>query len=134
MPDASTGRGTWQLRGGIRNGRSRLRADLDPLELRLRNYAESDEDRRKPVLQQIATTLLCGGRRTLRLEQAPTERPQYEGRTAFLGGAWPFAVFTVKLSRASARVQLHADGKATVETASHDIGTGTYTSLAAVAA
>ncbi len=44
------------------------------------------------------------------------------------------AVFTVKLSPASARVQLHADGTATVETASHDIGTGTYESLAGLAA
>src|SRR4051812_1250648 len=50
-----------------------------------------------------------------------------------VGWGMASAIFTVKLSPASARVQLHDDGRATVLTASHDIGTGTYTSLAQLA-
>jgi xanthine dehydrogenase YagR molybdenum-binding subunit len=44
------------------------------------------------------------------------------------------AVFLVKLSPASTRARLNADGSAVVSSATHDMGTGTYTSLAQVAA
>jgi xanthine dehydrogenase YagR molybdenum-binding subunit len=107
---------------------------LDPLELRLRNYAEIDEDRGKPFSSKALRACYLEAAERFGWKKRPQPVRSMRSGNLLLGWGMASAVFTVKLSPASARVQLRADGTATVFTASHDIGTGTYTSLAALAA
>ncbi len=109
-------------------------ANVDPLELRLRNYAERDEDRDKPFSSKSLRA--CYSEAAERFgwsRRLPEPRSTRRG-DALVGLGMASAIFMVKLSAASARVRLNPDGSAVVSSATHDIGTGTYTSLAQVAA
>lgn len=107
---------------------------LDPLEMRLRNYAERDEDRGKPFSSKSLRACYAEAAERFGWERRPcTPRVLREGHWQ-IGWGMASAIFTVKLSGATARVRLERDGTAVVSTASHDIGTGAYTALAQVAA
>ena len=100
---------------------------LDPLEVRLRNYAEIDRDRGKPFSSKSLRECY-----TVASEQFAWKNPPLSARSMregelLVGWGMASAIFTVKFSPASARVHLHDDGRATVLTAWHDIGMGTYT-------
>ncbi len=106
---------------------------LDPLEIRLRNYAETDEDRGKPFSSKSLRECYAVASEQFGWKNRPRATRSMKEGDRYLGWGMASANFTVKLSAASARIQLHDDGRATVLTASHDIGTGTYTSLAQLA-
>ncbi len=107
---------------------------LDPLELRLRNYAERDEDRNKPFSSKSLRE--CYAEAAERFDwkgRAPAPRSMRRNGV-LVGMGMASAIFFVKLSAASARVRVYSDGGVVASSATHDIGTGTYTSLAQVAA
>lgn len=106
---------------------------LDPLELRLRNYAERDEDRGKRFSSKSLRECYAVASEQFGWENRPRAVRSTKEGDLYLGWGMASANFSVKLSAASARVQLHDDGRGTVLTASQDIGTGTYTSLAQLA-
>jgi xanthine dehydrogenase YagR molybdenum-binding subunit len=103
---------------------------IDPIELRLRNYATEDQTENKPYTS--ADSL----RRCYQLVRQKLGKPGTpgEGKKRGLGFAahdwaggsgWP---------PAEVRVELGRDGSATVFTGTQDIGTGTRTALCQVAA
>ncbi|MGE5183549.1 MAG: xanthine dehydrogenase family protein molybdopterin-binding subunit [Acidobacteriota bacterium] len=110
-------------------------ANLDPLELRLRNYAAKDLHEDKPwsskslrECYKAAADKFGWARRSM----AP--RSMRDGKELV---GWGLATATYparQLTNASARCRLRADGTALVQTASHDLGTGTYTVMTQVAA
>ena len=109
-------------------------AKLDPLELRLRNYTETDEHEGKPFSSKKLRECYAQGAELFgwsRRSMAPGS--MRDGRTLI---GWGMATATYPMNRmpAKARVRLDADGRALVQTASQDLGTGTYTVLAQVAA
>jgi xanthine dehydrogenase YagR molybdenum-binding subunit len=107
---------------------------LDPLALRLRNYAERDEDLNKPFSSKsLRECYAVAAERFGWQKRPPKPRSMRRGGTQ-IGWGMASAVFLVKLSPASARIRLCPDGNAIIFSATHDIGTGTYTSLAQVAA
>lgn len=104
---------------------------LDPLELRLRNYAEIDEERNVPFSSKSLRQCYADAAARFRwAERSAAARSMRDGSKLF-GCGMASAIFPAKLSPASARVALHPDGTATVSSATHELGTGTLTLVAA---
>ena len=109
---------------------------IDPLEFRLRNYAETDPADRQAVFGQGAARMLRRGRQALRLGRAAAaSRGRCATRPATSSaGAWARRCFHAPMFQAEARATLRADGTALVETAGADMGQGAWTALAQIAA
>ena len=109
-------------------------AGVDPLEFRLRNYAEKDENENKSFSsKELRAAYELGAERFGWAGRPLAPRARREGRElvgwGMAAGAWETMVSTT-----SARAVLTADGRLEVATASADVGTGTYTIMAQVAA
>jgi xanthine dehydrogenase YagR molybdenum-binding subunit len=107
---------------------------MDPVELRLKNYAERDQNDRRPFSSKaLRECYRLGAERFGWSRRKSNPRSMREGNTLVgLGmatGAWD--AFQLP---ASARCVLNADGTATVSSATEDIGTGTYTVMTQIAA
>jgi len=107
---------------------------IDPLALRLKNYAERDPDEDKPwsskslreCYRRAAAEFGWSARRA-----APGS--VRDGRW-LVGFGMATAAYPARQSAASARAKLLADGSVVIQAGSQDIGTGTYTILAQIAA
>ena len=107
---------------------------LDPIELRLRNYAETDPNKKKPFSTKYLRECYRLGAERFGWERRPARpRSMRDGREligyGMAGGAYPAQIF-----KASASVTLSSDGTAIVRSGTHDMGQGTYTALAQIAA
>ncbi len=109
-----------------------IKLNMDPLELRLINYAETDE----------ASSLPWSSKHLREAYQTGAERFGWSKRDPKVGSmrngdlilGWGMATCTWPASRhaAEVRVRLMADGTARASCATQDIGTGTYTVFAEV--
>lgn len=107
---------------------------MDPLELRLRNYAERDPDEDKPWSSKSLRE--CYAQAAARFGWArrkPAPGSMRDGRL-WVGWGMATATYPARQSPASARVTLRKDGRVVVQTGSQDLGTGTYTILSQIAA
>jgi xanthine dehydrogenase YagR molybdenum-binding subunit len=107
---------------------------LDPMELRLRNYADQDQESGKPWSTRALREAYAEGARAFGwLRRDPRPRSMRDGRDLI---GWGMATGTYPRYRlpASAKVRVGTDGGVEVESGGVDIGTGTYTVLAQVAA
>ncbi|MGX1306289.1 xanthine dehydrogenase YagR molybdenum-binding subunit [Amorphus suaedae] len=107
---------------------------LDPVELRLRNYAERDQNEDKPFSsKELKACYRQGAERFGWSKRTAAPRSMREGREligyGMATGCWEAMMFPT-----SARAALRADGMLEVGTATADIGTGTYTILTQIAA
>ena len=107
---------------------------IDPLQLRLTNYADTDEGKNLPFSSkslrqcyQVAAERFAWDRRT------PDPRSmQSDGQLVGYGMAT--ATYPVMRFPAMARVALFGDGHVLVQSGTQDLGTGTYTTMSLVAA
>ncbi|MDQ2647307.1 MAG: xanthine dehydrogenase family protein molybdopterin-binding subunit [Myxococcota bacterium] len=107
---------------------------LDPLELRLRNYAERDPHEDKPwsskelrrCYQQAAERFGWAARR-------PDPGSQRDGKL-LVGWGMATATYPARQSAASASARIDREGRVLVQAGTQDIGTGTYTIMAQIAA
>ncbi|HVT07814.1 MAG TPA: xanthine dehydrogenase family protein molybdopterin-binding subunit [Polyangia bacterium] len=107
---------------------------VDPLELRLRNYAEHDPDSGHPFSSKsLRQCYRAGAERFGWARRHPKVGAMRDGRL-LVGWGMATATYPAGQSTAQATVRLKADGTAVVQTGSQDIGTGTYTILGQVAA
>jgi len=109
-----------------------IKLNLDPLELRLRNYAEVDESSNKAFSSKhLREAYQKGAERFGWSKRNPKVGSMRDG-SLVLG--WGMATCTWPAGRAPAevRVRLNADGTARASSATQDIGTGTYTVFAQV--
>ncbi|HEY2757807.1 MAG TPA: xanthine dehydrogenase family protein molybdopterin-binding subunit [Pseudolabrys sp.] len=107
---------------------------IDPVELRLRNDTDTDPFSGRPFsTRALRQCLTEGGARFGWSKRIPQPRSIHDGRY-LIGQGVAAAIFTHWRWPGKARVTLRADGSALVEAAAHDIGTGTYTVMAQVAA
>ena len=109
---------------------------MDPLELRRRNYADRDEHERKPYgskhlreCYQQAAARFGWARRN----PAPRSMRSEDGRL-LVGWGMATAAYPAKQMPAAARAILWSDGRLVVRAATHEIGTGTYTGMTQIAA
>jgi len=107
---------------------------IDPIELRLKNYAETDANDKKPFSsKELRACYRLGAEKFGWSGRDPRPRSMREGSTligwGMAGGVWDAFHVT-----ADAQAVLSADGKLTVRSAMSDIGTGTYTIMTQIAA
>ncbi len=107
---------------------------LDPLELRLRNYAETDPEHDRPWSSKgLRECYSEGAERFGWSARNPEPGSMRDGRW-LVGYGMATAAYSSHTWPTFARVRIRADGTAVVRCATTDIGTGTYTVMAQVAA
>jgi len=107
---------------------------MDPLALRLKNYAERDAAKDLPYsTKELRACYEQGAARFGWSARAPQPRARKEG-TEFVGWGMATGQWDALQMFARARAVLHADGRLEVSSAATDIGTGTYTVMAMIAA
>ena len=107
---------------------------LDPVELRLRNYAERDPMKDLPWSSKaLRECYRQGAERFGWSRRAPEPRAMRDGRE-LVGFGMATAIYHVARYPTSASATLFADGTATVRCATTDMGPGTCTSATQVAA
>jgi xanthine dehydrogenase YagR molybdenum-binding subunit len=107
---------------------------VDPVELRLRNDTDTDPYSGRPFsTRALRDSLTKGAARFGWDKRSPEPRSMHDGRY-LIGQGVAAAIFTHWRWPGKARVTLNGDGSGLVEAAAHDIGTGTYTVMAQVAA
>ncbi len=107
---------------------------VDPVELRLRNDTDTDPYSGRPFSTRALRKCLIEGAARFGWDKRTAEpRSMRDGRY-LIGQGVAAAIFTHWRWPGKARVTLNGGGSALVEAAAHDIGTGTYTVMAQVAA
>ena len=108
--------------------------NMDPVELRLRNYAERDEGENKPwSSKSLRECYRLGAERFGWAKRRAKPRSLREGH-ALIGYGMASATYPARQSGSSALARLQRDGNVLVQAGSQDIGTGTYTIMAQIAA
>src|SRR5687768_15201963 len=107
---------------------------IDPLELRLINYAETDPESGKPWSSKALRECYRLGAEKFGWKDRKFEpRSMRDGRL-LVGWGTATGVWGAFQRPATARITLRADGTAHVSSATSDIGPGTYTMMAMIAA
>ena len=107
---------------------------IDPVELRLRNYSERDENEDKAYTsKELRAAYKQGAERFGWSRRSPAPRSMREG-SELIGWGMATGVWEAQMMETSARATLKRDGTLTVATATADIGTGTYTIMTQIAA
>ena len=109
------------------------RLNLDPIELRRRNEPPVDPEKNHPFSSRRAVECMEQGARLFGWDKR-SGTPASDRRGEWWHGVGMAAASrTNQLMKSSARVSVDGQGKAIVETAMTDIGTGSYTILAQIA-
>jgi xanthine dehydrogenase YagR molybdenum-binding subunit len=107
---------------------------VDPIELRLRVYSDRDQNDDLPYTsKQLRECYRQGAEAFGWSKRNPEPRSMREGRE-LIGWGMASGVWEALQMPVAARVVLTANGHAEISTAASDIGTGTYTIVAQVAA
>jgi len=107
---------------------------LDPLALRLKNYAETDPSEGKPFSSKSLRQCYAEGARRFGWDKRPAKPRSLTRDGLLLGMGMATASYPANFSPASAVARMFPDGSAQVESGTIDLGTGTYTVMAQVAA
>ena len=108
--------------------------NVDPLQIRLINYAERDPDSGKPFSSKaLRECYRLGAEKFGWARRTMAPRSMRDGRL-LVGWGMATGVWGAWQNTASARITFRPDGSATVSTAATDIGPGTYTVVAMIAA
>ena len=107
---------------------------VDPIELRMRNEPDEDPSSRLPFsTRRLRECYQAGAREFGWHRRNPKPRSTRDGDW-LIGTGMAAAVYDTAGYPAQAHVRLHADGTALVQSATSDMGPGTYTSIPQVAA
>ena len=107
---------------------------MDPVEFRLKNYAEQDPEKQRPwSSKSLRECYRVGGERFGWSKRPLAPGSMREGNT-LIGWGMASSVYPVHRSKAAARARIHADGSILVESGTQDLGTGTYTIMTQIAA
>jgi xanthine dehydrogenase YagR molybdenum-binding subunit len=107
---------------------------VDPLELRLKNYAARDPDEDKPWSSKSLDSCYKNGAAAFGWFKRPKAVRATRDGHWLIGSGMATATYPARQMPASALARIKADGGVTVQTASHDLGTGTYTIMTQIAA
>ncbi|MDB5582060.1 MAG: aldehyde oxidase and xanthine dehydrogenase molybdopterin binding, partial [Bradyrhizobium sp.] len=108
--------------------------DLDPVELRVRNEPSEDPEKHIPFSSRHLVACMQEGARRFGWDKRNSKPGQIRDGHWLVGMGMAAATRGNPLLRSRANVRLDPDGNATVRMAMTDIGTGTYTILAQIAA
>jgi xanthine dehydrogenase YagR molybdenum-binding subunit len=107
---------------------------LDPLELRLRCYSERDQNEDKPYTSKQLRECYGQAAEAFGWSKRNPEPRSMRDASELVGWGMATGVWEALQMPMAARIALTANGSAEVSCAASDIGTGTYTILAQVAA
>ncbi len=108
-------------------------AGIDPLELRVVNHADRDDNERLPFSSKSLRDCYARGAEAIGWARRPHATRATRRGDKLVGIGMATASYPARMLPANARVRV-ADGKAVVQIATADLGTGTYTILAQLAA
>ncbi|HEX7968976.1 MAG TPA: xanthine dehydrogenase family protein molybdopterin-binding subunit [Stellaceae bacterium] len=107
---------------------------MDPVELRLKNYAERDPEKNLPwSSKELRACYATAAERFGWSRRSPQPRSMRDGGT-LVGYGMATAVYPSHRAAAAASATIFANGTALVRSAASDMGPGTYTSMTQVAA
>jgi xanthine dehydrogenase YagR molybdenum-binding subunit len=108
--------------------------EMDPIELRLQNYADADPDTGKPwSSKSLGECYVLGAERFGWVRREARPRSMRDG-DHLVGMGMATATYPARRMPASAEACIYPEGRVVVKAASHDLGTGTYTILTQLAA
>src|SRR3954452_20650931 len=108
--------------------------ELDPIELRLKCYSDRDQSEDLPYTSKQLRECYTRGSETFGWSRRnPTPRSMHDGKE-LVGWGMASGVWEALQMPVAARIVLTSNGHAEVSCAASDIGTGTYTIVAQVAA
>ena len=129
-PGAPTG--TFAIESAIDELAARL--DMDPVALRLKNYAETDQNKGKPwSSKELRSAVQQGAAQFGWARRTPAPRSMRDG-SELIGWGMAIGAWDAQMQTTKARAVLRPDGTLEVSSATADIGTGTYTILTQIAA
>ena len=110
--------------------------NIDPLELRLRNYADDRRAGEQAVVEQGAARVLPAGRRGVRLGEAQDGAAlDARRRAGSSAGAWrPRPIRRASMPASALATDRSPTAPSLVQAGTQDIGTGTYTIMTQIAA
>jgi xanthine dehydrogenase YagR molybdenum-binding subunit len=107
---------------------------IDPLELRLRNYSERQQDEGKPYTSKQLRECYRQAADAFGWARRNAEPRSMREGSDLVGWGMATGIWEALQMKTAARIVLTANGHAEVACATSDIGTGTYTIMAQVAA
>jgi xanthine dehydrogenase YagR molybdenum-binding subunit len=108
--------------------------NVDPIDLRMRNYAQTDENKNLPYSSKaLSEAYRKGAEHFGWSKRTPAPRSMRDGNT-LIGWGMASATYPVHRMQSSARAVITQDGSVLVQAGSQDIGTGTYTVMTQIAA
>lgn len=108
--------------------------DMDPLALRLKNYAERSPVEDKPYSSKELRACYAQGAERFGWDRRPLAPRSMREGSELVGWGMATGVWDAMQMFARASAVMHADGRLVVSSAASDIGTGTYTVMAMIAA
>lgn len=124
--------GSFALESAMDEMASQLR--MDPIAFRLKNYAETEPQEKKPWSSKaLRECYQAGADKFGWARRDPKPRSMREGHT-LIGMGVASATYPANRSEASAIARILPDGTAMVASGTQDLGTGTYTVMTQVAA
>src|SRR2546423_3485219 len=109
--------------------------DIDPIEFRLRNYAETDEHENKPWSSKKLRDCYERGAQKFgwsKRNRKPGATRDKNGNQ--IGWGMATAIYPAMQQTAAAHAVWDKNGFITISSATHEIGTGTYTTMSQIAA
>ncbi len=108
--------------------------NMDPIDLRLKNYAERDEDKNLPWSTKSLKECYRQGAARFGWSRRPPEPRAMRDGNALIGWGMATAIYPARRSPASAKARMYPDGRVLVEAGTQELGGGTYTIMTQIAA
>jgi xanthine dehydrogenase YagR molybdenum-binding subunit len=129
-PGESTG--AFALESALDELASKLK--LDPIEMRLRNYPEQDPEENKPWSTNYVRECYKLGAEKIGWKNRVNDPKSTQEDGMLVGYGMATGTFSANRGKASAKASLKPDGTLLIQTAASDIGPGTSTVVAQIAA
>jgi xanthine dehydrogenase YagR molybdenum-binding subunit len=124
--------GTFALESAMDELAERL--GMDPLALRIINHADTDPEKGKPFSSKHLIECYQRGAELFGWDRRPSRPGSRQLDGEWIGMGMATATYPANKRDGTAAVRIFPDGRVLVRSATHDLGTGTYTTLAQVAA
>lgn len=107
---------------------------IDPIELRIRNYAEKDPERNLPWSSNYLRDCYAIGAEKIKWDRRPKQPRSLQEDGMWVGYGMGTGVFSAMRWQGAARGILKADGTLILQSSVSDMGPGTATAMVAIAA
>ncbi len=131
MRAPGTAPGTFALESAMDEAAERL--GIDPIELRVRNFADHDQETGRPWSSNGLRECYRVGAERFGWSNRPARAASSDGHWR-LGWGMASTLYSAIRQACKVRVRLHADATLTVQCGTQDMGSGTYTALGQIVA